>query len=64
MLVLDSPESNVLLATGHQFISLNWAELDCENIEVADLLGQEHRFPGQLYLADVEHQQGLSLVAI
>lgn len=40
MLVLHPPKSNVFLAAGDQFVGLDWTELDGEDVEITDLLGQ------------------------
>jgi len=39
MLVFDSPEPDVFLAAGDQLISLDWTELDGQDVEITYLLG-------------------------
>ena len=64
MLVFDSPKSDVFLATGDQLISLHRAELNGQNVEITNLLGQKRRFSSGLDLADVKHQNSLPLVRV
>ena len=64
MLILDSPKSDILFATGNQFIRFDRAELDSENIEIADLLGYQLRLSLSLNTADIKKQDSLSFVLI
>ena len=39
VLVFDSPEPDVFLSTGDQFVTLDWREFDAKDVKVAHLLG-------------------------
>ena len=64
MLVFHSPKPDVFLTARDQFIGLYWAELDGEDVEVADLLCQQFGLFIGLYFADVEDEDGLPLVGV
>ena len=64
MLVLDPPKSDIFLPAADQLISLDRAELDGQNVEIADLLSKKFRFPGQFDLADIKNKQSLSFVRV
>jgi hypothetical protein len=64
MLVLHSPKSNVFLTTRDQLIRLDGTELDSEDVEVTDLLGQQFRLFIGLYLTDIKDEDGLTLIRI
>lgn len=64
MLIFDSPKPDVFFTAGDQFIGLYWAELDGEDVEVADLFGQQFGLFVCLYFADVEDEDGLAFIGI
>lgn len=64
VLVLDSPETDVFLAAGDELLSVDWGEFYGDYVEIAELFGNELRFSGNLDLADVEEQDGLTFPCI
>ena len=41
---LDTPESDVLLATAHELIVVDGTELEAEDVELSNLLGENFSF--------------------
>lgn len=64
VLVLHPPESNVFLPARDQFIGVDRAELNGEDIEVTDLLGQQFGLSFRFDLTDIEDKYGLSFIRI
>jgi hypothetical protein len=64
MLVLHSPEPDVFLAAGDELVGVDWAKLDGQDVEIADLLGQQLGLFVCFNLADIKDENGLSLVGI
>lgn len=64
VLVLDSPESDVLFSAWNKLLSVDRRELDCHNVEVAELFGDQDGFASAFDFADVKNQDGLSLIRV
>lgn len=64
MLVLNPPKTNVFLPTRDQLVRVYRTELDSENVEVTDLLGQQFRFFIGFDLTDIEDENGLTFIWI
>jgi len=64
MLILDSPKTNILLAAGDQFVSLNRTKLDCQYVEIAKLFSEEGRFTTDFNITDVEDEHSLPFVCV
>jgi hypothetical protein len=64
VLVLDSPESDVLFSTWDQLLSVDRRELECHNVEITELLGDQDGFTCTFDFADVKNQDSLSLIRV
>lgn len=62
VLVLHSPETDVLLAARDQLLRVDRRELYRHYVEIAQLLGDQYRLSCALDLTDIENQYRLTLV--